>query len=61
VRHLDAEHPSREIAVVWRAGSSRAAEGRLLAEVFAEAAAPRHLGGEAVSAMSPAPTESLIQ
>lgn len=61
VRHLDAEHPSREIAVVWRAGSSRAAEGRLLAEVFAEAAAARHLGKPAASAMSPAPAESLIQ
>jgi LysR family hydrogen peroxide-inducible transcriptional activator len=61
VRHLDAEHPSREIAVVWRAGSSRAAEGRLLAEVFAEAAAPRHLGGTSASAMSPSPAGSPLQ
>jgi LysR family hydrogen peroxide-inducible transcriptional activator len=29
-----AGQPSREIVVVWRAGSSRAAEGRLLAEVL---------------------------
>ena len=36
VRPLDADHPSREIAVVWRAGSSRAAEGRLLAETLRE-------------------------
>jgi LysR family transcriptional regulator, hydrogen peroxide-inducible genes activator len=34
VRHLDAAHPSREIVVVWRARSSRAAEGRLLAETI---------------------------
>lgn len=34
VRKLDAEHPSREIVVVWRSRSSRAAEGRLLAEVL---------------------------
>ncbi|MFY8140278.1 MAG: LysR substrate-binding domain-containing protein, partial [Caulobacter sp.] len=33
-RPLQAEHPSREIVVAWRAGSSRAAEGRLLAEVL---------------------------
>ena len=31
---LDTEHPSREIVVAWRAGSSRAAEARLLAEVL---------------------------
>lgn len=36
VRPLAAEHASREIVVAWRAGSSRAAEGRLLAEVFGE-------------------------
>jgi LysR family hydrogen peroxide-inducible transcriptional activator len=36
VRHLDAAHPSREIVVVWRSGSSRAAEGRLLAEALRE-------------------------
>ena len=34
VRPLDADHPSREIVVAWRAGSSRAAEGRLLAGVL---------------------------
>ncbi|MBX7249454.1 MAG: hydrogen peroxide-inducible genes activator [Caulobacteraceae bacterium] len=34
VRPLAAEHASREIVVAWRAGSSRAAEGRLLADVF---------------------------
>jgi LysR family transcriptional regulator, hydrogen peroxide-inducible genes activator len=28
---LAAKHPSREIVVAWRAGSSRAAEGQLLA------------------------------
>jgi LysR family hydrogen peroxide-inducible transcriptional activator len=37
VRPLAVERPSREIVVVWRAGSSRAAEGRLLAEVLREA------------------------
>lgn len=31
---LDAEAPRREIVVAWRAGSSRAREGRLLAEAF---------------------------
>ncbi len=34
VRPLDAKNPSREIVVAWRAGSSRAVEGRLLAEVL---------------------------
>jgi len=34
VRPLDAAHPTREIVVAWRAGSSRAVEGRLLAEVM---------------------------
>jgi LysR family hydrogen peroxide-inducible transcriptional activator len=34
VRPLKAEHPNREIVVAWRAGSSRAAEGRLLAETL---------------------------
>ena len=34
VRPLIADHPSREIVVAWRAGSSRAAEGRLLADVL---------------------------
>jgi LysR family hydrogen peroxide-inducible transcriptional activator len=37
VRHLDSAHPSREIVVAWRARSSRAAEGRLLAEALQEA------------------------
>ena len=35
VRPLEADDASREIVVAWRAGSSRAAEARLLAEVFA--------------------------
>jgi LysR family hydrogen peroxide-inducible transcriptional activator len=34
VRPLATEHPARQIVVAWRAGSSRAAEGRLLAEVL---------------------------
>ena len=34
IRPLDADHPTREIVIAWRAGSSRAAEGRLLAGVF---------------------------
>jgi len=34
VRPLDADHPAREIVVAWRAGSSRAHEGRLLAEAI---------------------------
>lgn len=38
VRPIRAEHPAREIVVAWRAGSSRAAEGRLLAEALKEAA-----------------------
>jgi LysR family hydrogen peroxide-inducible transcriptional activator len=37
VRHFTAEPPSREIVVAWRAGSSREAEARLLAETLAEA------------------------
>ena len=37
VRPLKAEHPNREIVVAWRAGSSRAAEGRLLAETLRDA------------------------
>ncbi|MDB5451482.1 MAG: transcriptional regulator, LysR family, partial [Caulobacteraceae bacterium] len=36
IRPIAADHPSREIVVCWRKGSSRAAEGRLLAEVFRE-------------------------
>jgi LysR family hydrogen peroxide-inducible transcriptional activator len=34
IRPLATEHSSREIVVAWRAGSSRAAEGRLLAETL---------------------------
>jgi len=34
VRPLDHAHSSREIVVAWRAGSTRAAEGRLLAETL---------------------------
>lgn len=37
VRPLDADHRSREIVVAWRAGSTRAEEGRLLALAFREA------------------------
>jgi LysR family transcriptional regulator, hydrogen peroxide-inducible genes activator len=37
IRPLAVKSPSREIVVVWRAGSSRAAEGRLLAEVLRDA------------------------
>jgi len=37
VRPLAAAHASREIVVAWRAGSSRAAEGVLLAEIFGRA------------------------
>ncbi len=33
-RPLAADHPAREIVVAWRAGSSRALEGRLLAETI---------------------------
>ena len=39
VRPLAADHPSRQIVVAWRAGSARAAEGRLLAEVMKPAGA----------------------
>ena len=46
VRPLQADHPSREIVVAWRAGSSRAAEGRLLAQVL------RETGGSVVDAPS---------
>ncbi|MDB5433252.1 MAG: LysR family transcriptional regulator [Caulobacter sp.] len=34
IRPLATEHPSREIVVAWRKGSSRGAEGRVLAEVL---------------------------
>jgi LysR family hydrogen peroxide-inducible transcriptional activator len=36
VRTLDAENARREIVVAWRAGSTRSAEGRLLADVFSK-------------------------
>ena len=39
VRPIAADHPKREIVVAWRAGSSRAAEGRLLAETLSASAA----------------------
>ena len=34
VRHISAKAPRREIVVAWRAGSSRAAEAKLLAEAL---------------------------
>jgi LysR family hydrogen peroxide-inducible transcriptional activator len=34
VRPLSGDPPSREIVVAWRAGSSRAAEGAMLAEAL---------------------------
>jgi LysR family hydrogen peroxide-inducible transcriptional activator len=34
IRPIAADHPNREIVVAWRAGSSRAVEGRLLAETL---------------------------
>jgi LysR family hydrogen peroxide-inducible transcriptional activator len=34
IRPIAADHPSREIVVAWRAGSSRAVEGKLLAETL---------------------------
>ena len=34
VRPIAAEHPTREIVIAWRAGSNRATEGRLLADVL---------------------------
>jgi LysR family transcriptional regulator, hydrogen peroxide-inducible genes activator len=37
VRPLAADHPSRQIVVAWRKGSSRGVEGRLLAEVLKSA------------------------
>jgi LysR family hydrogen peroxide-inducible transcriptional activator len=39
-RRLTAEKASRQIVIAWRAGSSRGAEGRLLAEVFRGFEAP---------------------
>ena len=40
VLHLSADAPQREIVTVWRKGSSRAVEGRMLAEAFRDAGAP---------------------
>jgi LysR family hydrogen peroxide-inducible transcriptional activator len=37
VRPIAGNHPNREIVVAWRAGSSRAVEGRLLAEALRDA------------------------
>ncbi|HKT54775.1 MAG TPA: hydrogen peroxide-inducible genes activator [Caulobacteraceae bacterium] len=37
IRPLGADHPSRQIVVAWRAGSSRGAEARLLAQTLREA------------------------
>ena len=34
IRHVATAHPSRQIVVAWRAGSSRSVEGRLLAETL---------------------------
>jgi LysR family transcriptional regulator, hydrogen peroxide-inducible genes activator len=34
VRPLDADEARRKIVVAWRAGSTRAREGRLLTEAF---------------------------
>ena len=34
---LDVEAPKREIVVAWRKGSSRGAEGEMLAEAFKDA------------------------
>jgi len=37
VRPIDADNPSREIVVAWRAGSNRGVEGKLLAEALRKA------------------------
>jgi LysR family hydrogen peroxide-inducible transcriptional activator len=37
-RRLDADHPSRRIALVWRKGSPREQEFRLLADALKAAA-----------------------
>ncbi len=37
VLHLAAKEPKREIVIAWRKGSSRALEGRMLAEAFRDA------------------------
>jgi LysR family hydrogen peroxide-inducible transcriptional activator len=34
IRRVGADHPSRQIVIAWRAGSSRGVEGRLLAETL---------------------------
>jgi LysR family hydrogen peroxide-inducible transcriptional activator len=36
-RRLDAQHPSRRIALVWRSGSPREKEFRLFAQALKEA------------------------
>jgi LysR family hydrogen peroxide-inducible transcriptional activator len=41
IRPLDTHHPSRQIVVAWRQGSSRGVEGRLLAETLRPAATRR--------------------
>ena len=46
VRPLNPSLASREIVVAWRVGSTRATEGRLLAEIFAGHRADAPLGGE---------------
>ncbi len=52
VRPLAAADARREIVVCWRAGSSRAAEGRLLAEALSWALAPAGAGcAESVAAL----------
>ena len=40
IRPIDAENPAREIVVAWRAGSTRRAEGRLLAAVLQDVCEP---------------------
>ena len=42
-RPLEAEHPERTIALVWRKGSPREKEFRLLADALRAAAAEQHL------------------
>jgi LysR family hydrogen peroxide-inducible transcriptional activator len=39
VRPLEADHAVREVVVVWRSGSTRAQEGKLLAKLFGEVTA----------------------
>jgi LysR family hydrogen peroxide-inducible transcriptional activator len=52
VRPITGDHPSREIVVAWRAGSSRAIEGRLLAEAMREVTGTtaRHPGPQSSTA-----------